>query len=55
MDLGSVIRKVSIDDAEMRVLTTGQFIFSTWARAQARERGEGGPRAHKQKKVDKRR
>ena len=32
-----MIRKVSIDDAEMRVLTTGQFIFSTGARAQARK------------------
>jgi hypothetical protein len=30
-----------------------QFILWTRARAQARERGEGGPRAHKQKKVDK--
>jgi len=46
-----VSRKVSIYDAEMRVLTTGPFyLFNLGASASSQAGGEGGPEAHKQKK-----
>ena len=48
MDLGSV-HKLAGDETS----GAGQFIFSTWARAQARERGGGrvGPELTSRKKL----